>query len=162
MGKRVNEPWRQLGLLGAARCRHGSEGVNDFFQVRVKLLWDKIKVSVDWGKGVAAMLEHGSGQISSDFLGLCAKTPEHSVGFPATNELDGLVVFVGTQEGSGAARAQAVGSDLVGRDAGDGGGVDSSLFEPVGEIRSGDVFVGVIGGIVDPVEWRFRRGPVLP
>ena len=99
MGKETNAPWRQLGQLWAAGCRHGAEGVNDFFQVSVKLLWHWVEVSVDWGKGVASMLEHGGRQISSDFSGLCAEVSERCIRLPVTNELDGLRVFVGTQEG---------------------------------------------------------------
>jgi len=47
------------------------------------------------------MLEHGGCQISSDFSGMCAEVSECCIRLPATNELDGLRVFVGTQEGGG-------------------------------------------------------------
>jgi len=33
------------------------------------------------------MLEHGGGQIGSDFLSLCAEASEHNFGFPVTNKL---------------------------------------------------------------------------
>jgi len=106
------------------------------------------------------MLKHGGSQISSDFSSVCAEVSEHGAGFPATNELDGLRILVGTQESGGTSRAQTVGCDLMGRDAGGREGSCSSFVEPVGDVGSGGIFVGVGSGVANPVERGFGWSPM--
>ena len=61
------------------------------------------------GEGAGAMVEHELGVVVSMGGSLDAKVAEHGVGLPAAQELDGVRVDPGAEEGGGSARPEGAG-----------------------------------------------------
>jgi hypothetical protein len=71
-------------------------------------------------EGVAAVVEHVLREVGGDGVGLNAKVAKHGVGLPASEELDGVLVHAGAEEGSGAAGAEATRTEQPRGDPGGG------------------------------------------
>ena len=69
------------------------------------------------GEGVGAMVEHELGIVVSVGGSLDAKVAEHGVGLPAAQELDGVRVGPGAEEGGGATLSERAGREQFGGDA---------------------------------------------
>ena len=67
--------------------------------------------------GEPPVFEHVLGAVVTSRRGLDAQVSEHRVGLPAAEELDGELVDVGAEEGGGATRSEAAGTDSVRVDA---------------------------------------------
>lgn len=61
------------------------------------------------GEGVGAMVKHLLRKVVGVDVGLDAQVAEHGVGFPAAQQLDGVLVDVGAEESGGSAGAEAAG-----------------------------------------------------
>jgi hypothetical protein len=106
-------------------------------------------VGVSAGReGVAAVVEHVLREVGGDGVGLNAKVAKHGVGLPASEELDGVLVHAGAEEGSGAAGAEATrteqprgdpggglhGGSCVAESVGDDGGLEEAKCAVAGEV----------------------------
>ena len=67
-----------------------------------------------WEEGVLAALEHASGKVSHDWLGLDGEVAEHFVRTPSSKQFNGVRVNVGTKEGHGTRGAEGVCADFFG------------------------------------------------
>lgn len=63
------------------------------------------------------MVEHQLRKVGGVDVCLDAQVAEHGVGFPASKELDGVLVNPGAEEGSGSAGAEAAGRQKGGVNA---------------------------------------------
>lgn len=71
--------------------------------------WDKVLCRMN---GVFAAVKHHGGETLHNWLGLDMEVAKHGVAFPATNELDGVPIDVGTEKGHGTARTEGAGADV--------------------------------------------------
>ena len=83
-----------------------------------------------WNEGVGAMVQHLLGVVVGYRGGLDAEIAEHGVGFPATEELDGVLVNASAKEGGRSPWAKGAGRDEV-------EGHASVVFDGLGGVTEG-------------------------
>ena len=108
-------------------------------------------------EGVVAVLDHEGGLTGG--CGLDSEVTEHGVRLPATQELDDVWVYVGTEQGGGATRSEGARGYEAGRDASSMLKCESSMPEGISNV---DALDGVPGPMVSvrvemAEEWLVRR-----
>ena len=83
------------------------------------LFGEAVRLGMDSrGEGVVAMVEHALRKVAALDGGLNAEVAEHGVRFPAAEELDGVRIDAGAEEGGGPTWSERAGADQLGVDAG--------------------------------------------
>ena len=138
-------------------CSRRCNGVSN---VRWGLVRDVAVVIVGAVEGVGAMVEHLLGIVVQMGGSLNAQVAEHSVGFPAAQEHDGVLVDTSTEQGGGTTGAQRTSADFLGVDTGDITGGSSGTSKNVGDHRGLDMEPGALRGVivVVRVERSVRKG----
>ena len=113
------------------------------------------------GESVGAVVLHMLGNVHVVGEGLDAEVDKHSVGFPAAEQFDGVLVDVGAEQRGGAARAEAACAEQGGINASDVAkfgrtGAKGGGHEGVADVVPGVVVVvgvqrGVGRGIMEPL-----------
>jgi hypothetical protein len=90
------------------------------------------------GESEGTGVDHALSKFGGEGMGLYPEVPEHGIRLPATQELDGVGVDIGTEEGGGAARAQGASRDRVWGDPSFVLNLGSSMTKGVGDVARGD------------------------
>lgn len=106
-------------------------------------------------------MEHASGVVGGVGVGLHTEVAEHGVGSPAAEELDGVLVHPGAEEGSGPTRSEAAGGQVFGIDAGDVADGGGSVTEGVRDPRRVDVSSRLGAGRVIGADRSVGRSTVI-
>ena len=112
------------------------------------------------GEGVGAGLPHPLGKVRRVGVGLDPEVPQHGIRLPSAKERNGILVDVGTEQGSGTPGSQGPGGKETGRNAGgilDGAG---SVADGVGDMRRFDGVPGIEVRVV-VAEDRCIRGCIM-
>ena len=103
-------------------------------------------------EGVGAMVQHLLSIVVGMRGGLDAQVAEHGIGFPSSEELDGVFVDASIEESSGTTRAQGAGTDHEGVDASGGFDFGRRMAKSIRNVARLDVIPPSVVGIVVPVE----------
>ena len=106
---------------------------------------------------VASVFEHFLGEIAANNMCLDAEVAEHGVGFPATEELDGVTIDVSTEESSRAARTQGPGGHQHRVDASEVADSRCCVTQGVGDVDWFCVVPAAVCRVVMSADPRFWR-----
>jgi hypothetical protein len=90
-------------------------------------------------EGVAASIERALGEVSTHDQDLGSEVEEHGVGFPTSDELDGISVDASAEEGSAPSRAHGASTDKLWGDAGCVVNVGGCVPECFGDMSVGNI-----------------------
>ena len=97
----------RLGADASVCVKKPGDGGRELLREQV----DGVRCVGSWREREAPVFEHALGVVLGVGGGLDAKVAEHGVRAPPAEELDGVGVGSGTQEGGGAARPEATGGE---------------------------------------------------